>query len=145
MYISFKAWFDTCNKMSLSVKWYRCLDLAIYTDLFTLIWSLKICISLYTLLIYLSTNQWRWNSNHAWIWILIFHGYCFFKSFIMLYCVCVKRNCNCLCFSSSCDSASLTRNIGKFRAKNCFTDHRRTNIIHGFRDSVPVLKIHSCY
>ena len=91
MYISFKAWFDTCNKMSLSVKWYRCLDLAIYTDLFTLIWSLKICISLSTLLIYLSTNQWRWNSNYAWIWILIFHGYCFFKSFIMLYCVCVKR------------------------------------------------------
>ena len=36
MYISFKAWFDTCNKMSLSVKWYRCLDLATYTDLFTL-------------------------------------------------------------------------------------------------------------
>ena len=36
MYISFKVWFDTCNKMSLSGLWYRCLDLAIYTDLFTL-------------------------------------------------------------------------------------------------------------
>ena len=42
MYISFKAWFDTCNKMSVSVKWYRCLDLAIYTDLF----SLKSAVSL---------------------------------------------------------------------------------------------------
>ena len=36
MYVSFKARFDRCNKMSLSVKWYRCLDLVIYTDLFTL-------------------------------------------------------------------------------------------------------------
>ena len=36
MYISFKAWFDACNKMLLSVKWYHCIDLAIYTDLFTL-------------------------------------------------------------------------------------------------------------
>ena len=36
MYISFKVWFDTRNKMSLSGLWYRCLDLAIYTDLFTL-------------------------------------------------------------------------------------------------------------
>ena len=36
MYISFKVWFDTCNKMLLSGFWYRCLDLAIYTDLFTL-------------------------------------------------------------------------------------------------------------
>ena len=26
-----------CNKMLLSVLWYRCLDLAIYTDFFTLI------------------------------------------------------------------------------------------------------------
>ena len=38
MYISFKAWIDTCSKMLLSVKWYHCLDLAIYTDLFTLKW-----------------------------------------------------------------------------------------------------------
>ena len=53
--------------------------------------------------------------------------------------------CNCLCFSSSCDSASFIRNNGKFRAKNYFTDHRRTNIIHSFRDSVSVLKIHSWY
>ena len=36
MYVSFKVWFDTCNKILLSVKWYRCLDLAIYADLFTL-------------------------------------------------------------------------------------------------------------
>ena len=37
MYISFKVWFDTCNKVLLSGLWYRCLDLDIYTDLFTLI------------------------------------------------------------------------------------------------------------
>ena len=36
MYISFKAWSETCKKMLLSVLWYRCLELAIYTDLFTL-------------------------------------------------------------------------------------------------------------
>ena len=35
MYISFKGWIDTCNKMLLSVSWYRCLYLAIFTDLFT--------------------------------------------------------------------------------------------------------------
>ena len=37
MFISSKVWSDTCNKMLLSGLWYRCLDLAIYTDLFTLI------------------------------------------------------------------------------------------------------------
>ena len=66
-----------------------------------------------------------------------------------LFCVCVKRItlCNCLCFSSpsSCDFASVIRNIGKFGAKNYFTDHRTANTIYGFRDSVPVLKIHDCY
>ena len=36
MYISFKAWSDMCKKMLLSFLWYRYLDLAIYTDLFTL-------------------------------------------------------------------------------------------------------------
>ena len=53
--------------------------------------------------------------------------------------------CNCLCFSSpfSCDFASVVRNIEKFGAKNYFTDQRTANTIHGFRDSVPVLKIHS--
>ena len=57
------------------------------------------------------------------------------------YCVCVKR-----CSSpSSCDSASLIWNIGEFGAKNYFTDHRAANTLNGFRDSVPVLKIHGCY
>ena len=51
--------------------------------------------------------------------------------------------CNRLCSSSSRDFASVIRNIGKFGAKNYFTDHRIANTIHGFRDSVPVLKIHS--
>ena len=67
----------------------------------------------------------------------------------MAYCVCVKRItlCNCLCSSSpsSCDFASVIPNIGKFGAKNYFTDHRTANTIYGFRDSVPVLKIHDCY
>ena len=36
MYISFKVWYDTCKKMLLWGLWYRCLDLAIYTDLFSL-------------------------------------------------------------------------------------------------------------
>ena len=68
------------------------------------------------------------------------------------YCVCVKRItlCNCLCsfsssFSSSRDSVSVIRNIGEFGAKNYFTDQRTANTIHGFKDSVPVLKIHDSY
>ena len=62
------------------------------------------------------------------------------------YCVCVKRItlCNCLC-SSSCGSASVIRNFGKFGAKNYFTGHQAANTIHGFRDSVTVLKIYGCY
>ena len=54
---------------------------------------------------------------------------------------------HCLCSSSSPsprDFASVIRNIGKFVAKNYFTDHRTANTIDGFRDSVPVLKIHGC-
>ena len=39
----------------------------------------------------------------------------------------------------------VIRNIGKFGAKNYFTDHRTANTIQGFTDSVPVLKIHDCY
>ena len=62
-------------------------------------------------------------------------------------CVCVKRKtlCNCLCSSSSCDSATLIRNIGVFGAKSYFTDHGTANTIHGFRGSFPVLKKHGCY
>ena len=48
------------------------------------------------------------------------------------YCVCVKRKtlCNCLCpSSSSCDSASLFRNIGEFGAQSYFTDHRKDNSV----------------
>ena len=63
------------------------------------------------------------------------------------YCVCVKRItlCNCLCSSPSHDFTSVIWNIGKFGAKNYFADHRTANTKHGFRDSIPVLKIHSCY
>ena len=70
------------------------------------------------------------------------------------FCVCVKRItlCYCLCSSSpSClsspsrDFASLIWNIEKFEAKNNFTDHQTANIIYGFRNLVPVLKIHDCY
>ena len=53
--------------------------------------------------------------------------------------------CNCLCSSSSCDSASLVQNIGEFGAKSYFTDHRTANTINRFRYSFPVLKIHGCY
>ena len=67
-----------------------------------------------------------------------------------IYCVYVKRItlCSCLCSSSSPSSrfsASLIRNIGEFGAINYFTDHRTAHTIHGFRDSVPALKIHGCY
>ena len=63
--------------------------------------------------------------------------YCFFNSFDDLrwfHCVCVKRKllCNWLCsssHSSSRDFASVTRNIGKFGAKNYFTDHQTANTI----------------
>ena len=34
--MSFKAWFETCNKKLLSVLSYHCPNLAIYTDLLTL-------------------------------------------------------------------------------------------------------------
>ena len=62
-----------------------------------------------------------------------------------IFCVCVKHItlCNCLCSSSSpfsCDFVNVIRNIGKFGAKNYFTDHRTAITIYGFRDSVPVLK-----
>ena len=33
----------------------------------------------------------------------------------------------------------------EIRSKNYFTDHRTANTIDGFRESVPVLKIHDCY
>ena len=67
-----------------------------------------------------------------------------------IFCVCVKHItlCNCLCSSSSpfsCDFVNVIRNIGKFGAKNYFTDHRTAITIYGFRDSVPVLKMHDCY
>ena len=53
--------------------------------------------------------------------------------------------CKFLCYSSSRFPASIIQNIVEFGAKNYFTDHRAANTIHGFRDSVPVLKIHGCY
>ena len=59
------------------------------------------------------------------------------------YCVCVKRRTlyTCPCSSSSsCFPASVIWNIGEFRAKNYFTDHRTANTIHGFRYSVLVFK-----
>ena len=51
---------------------------------------------------------------------------------ILSYCVCVKRRtlCSFLCSSSPSSSrnfASVNRNIGKFGAKNYFTDHRTAN------------------
>ena len=66
------------------------------------------------------------------------------------YCVCVKHKvfCNCLCSSSpssSRDFASVIQNIGKFGAKNYFTDHRTANTIHIFRDSVSIIKIQGCF
>ena len=50
------------------------------------------------------------------------------------FCVCVKRItlCSCLCSSSSCFPSSLIRNIGKFGAKNYFTDHWTANTIQLF-------------
>ena len=53
-----------------------------------------------------------------------------------------------LCSSSppsSRDFAGVIRNIGKFRAKNDFTDHRTANTIYHFRDLSPFLKKHDCY
>ena len=51
------------------------------------------------------------------------------------FCIYVKSItlCNCLCSSSpsSCDFNSATQNIGKFGAKNYFTDHQTTNTRHG--------------
>ena len=67
---------------------------------------------------------------------------------LRIYRVCLKRIrlCNCLCsISSSRFSASLILNIRKFGAKEYFTDYRTAITIHGFRDSVPVLKIQGCY
>ena len=46
-------------------------------------------------------------------------------------------------FSPSSSSHRLLRNISEFNTKMCFTNHHTPNTIHGFRDSVPVLKIHN--
>ena len=70
-----------------------------------------------------------------WNWIVCFYN-----------CVCVKyiTLCNYLCSSSpsspSSPSASVIRNIGKFWAKNYFTDHQTANTIYRFRDSFRSLK-----
>ena len=42
-------------------------------------------------------------------------------------------------------STSVIQNIGEFRAKSYFTDHQRANTMHGFRDSVLVLRIYDRY
>ena len=83
---------------------------------------------------------------------LLIYIFIFFKSSnnfkTFHFCICVKRltSCNCLCSSSSsCHSARLIWNIGEFGAKSYFTHHWTANSIHDFRDSIPVLKIHSCY
>ena len=57
-----------------------------------------------------------------------------FENIYNCVCLCVKRKtlCNCLCSSSSCDSASLIQNIGEFGAKNYFTDHQTANTIQLF-------------
>ena len=47
--------------------------------------------------------------------------------------------------TSCCFCGSTLRNIGKLRAKSYFADHERANTIHGFTDSVPILKIYNCY
>ena len=72
----------------------------------------------------------------SWYWI--FHNW---QHNCRTFCVCVKRItlCNCLCSSAPFSSrgfSSLIRNIGKFGAKNYFTDHRKVNTIYGFRDLV---------
>ena len=63
------------------------------------------------------------------------------------YCVRVKHImlCNYLWSSSCCFPASVIWNIGEFGAKNYFTGHQTANTIHGFRDSILVLKIHDHY
>ena len=48
-------------------------------------------------------------------------------------------------FSSFSLFSNVIRNIVKFGTKKYFTDHRTANLIYGFRDSVPVLKIHDYY
>ena len=65
-----------------------------------------------------------------------------FCCLLFYYCVCMKHItlCNCLCSSSSRDSASVIQNIREFEAKNYFIDHWTANKIHGFRDSVQSLK-----
>ena len=77
------------------------------------------------------------------------------RKLYLTFCVCVKRItlCNCLYSSSSSrpsprssrEFASVIRNIGKFGAKNYFTDHKTANTIYGLMDSVSVLKIHDCF
>ena len=65
--------------------------------------------------------------------------------FLRTFCICVKciMLYNCLCSSSSF-CASVIWNIREFGAKNYFTDHQTYNTIHGFRDSVLVLKLYNC-
>ena len=93
-------------------------------------------------------NRWAWNWKISdcftelvltlwyWTWTR--------KILEISYCVCLKRTklCYCLCSSSSfsCFSTCVIRNIGEFGTKNYFIDHQIANTIHGFRDSVPVLR-----
>ena len=58
----------------------------------------------------------------------LYVGVSFSYFYYYYYCACVKRItlCNCLSSSSpsSCNFARAIRNIGKFGAKNCFTDEQ---------------------
>ena len=105
----------------------------------------------------------RWNPKHSsYVSTWLFCNSVVFRLFCQYSVVCcvsipVFRRCsvfrssgvpvclsNCLCSSSSCFSASVTQNIGKFGTKSYFTDHQRANTINSFTDLVPVLKTYNC-
>ena len=77
------------------------------------------------------------------------------RKLYLTFCVCVKRItlCNCLYSSSSSrpsprssrEFASVIRNIGKFGAKNYFTDHQTANTILVLEIQFQSFQVHDCY
>ena len=72
---------------------------------------------------------------------------CNYSHMYQAFCVCVKRKtlCNCLCSSSSSSLPALSGILENSEQKIILQTIKQLIQLHGFRDSVPVLKIHGCY
>ena len=108
---------------------------------------------MYHIYCYIIYNIYYINYYKYKIYYILFNTCILYIIILQVYVIYIKLTyritlCNCLCSSSSPSSrdfASVIRNIGKFGAKNYFTDHGTANTIDPFRHSFPVLKKHGCY